>query len=453
MRVFRLLKRISFIVTLIIIIHFFITRYSIDTSKYVPSQNHNSTTRSSDLAPDVPLKRVIQENDVKIPKTLGETVPSFRDIHSGDRDRVIEVRHVCISPDNSEPFYYGPDLNLPSINIAASAQELDRFFTLRNDNSQGPNEEIDFVNRDLFFQAGVWSYHMSHFIQNNAMPLINLMYQYYSQQNPDFNWMTDLANKKNGEYGRDLWMQDSVFDQSFLPIDRKFGVSDKHGIKKTTCFNRAIIGLNSSCSCCGCKNDYSDQVVHEIFREVVFKTHLTEKEYAIAQERIHTSYRKRPFYLVVVNRKGSRSFSNIKEVKEYLEKNKVTHQIAYMEDMSIKDQVKLFALNATTLMAVHGNAIGNGFWMPPGSNVWEFHSYDGGSAMFEHLFNDAKQEYYDGSFLPTKESPNGLFLDYKVIKCREDSCKTDGQTGFNANVVAQMDKLQMLLDNYNPQYD
>jgi hypothetical protein len=120
--------------------------------------------------------------------------------------------------------------------------------------------------------------------------------------------------------------------------------------------------------------------------------------------------------------------------------------------MPSRDQIKMFALNATTLMAVHGNAIGHAFWMPPGSNVWEFHSYGDGSAWYEHLFNDAKREFYKNSYSPSATPLHGFFIDYKVIRCRDLSCKDPSAQGFNANVIAQVDKLQILLDNFNPQY-
>jgi hypothetical protein len=66
----------------------------------------------------------------------------------------------------------------------------------------------------------------------------------------------------------------------------------------------AIIGLNSTCNCCGCKHDFDKQEVHDILREIVFRTHLTPKEYEIAQERINMPYNERPFHLIVINRKG-----------------------------------------------------------------------------------------------------------------------------------------------------
>jgi Glycosyltransferase 61 len=53
--------------------------------------------------------------------------------------------------------------------------------------------------------------------------------------------------------------------------------------------------------------------------------------------------------LVVVERKSSRHILNL-------------------EGMSVADQVKLFS-NATMIMGVHGNALGNMLWMPAGSVV------------------------------------------------------------------------------------
>jgi capsular polysaccharide biosynthesis protein len=72
--------------------------------------------------------------------------------------------------------------------------------------------------------------------------------------------------------------------------------------------------------------------------------------------------------LVVVERKSSRHILNLEEVKAHLEKRHVPHSVVSLEGMSVADQVKLFS-NATMIMGVHGNALGNMLWMPAGSVV------------------------------------------------------------------------------------
>ena len=104
--------------------------------------------------------------------------------------------------------------------------------------------------------------------------------------------------------------------------------------------------------------------------------------------------------------------------------------------MPFTEQVRLFALKATAIMAVHGNALGNAFWLPYDSLVIELHQKGEGSQVFEHLYNDSKS------------GKLGHRVRYTTLKCTDDECTDNGQTGFNSNVKATIPKLEKILDEF-----
>jgi hypothetical protein len=173
----------------------------------------------------------------------------------------------------------------------------------------------------------------------------------------------------------------------------------------------------------------------------------------------------------------NRRILNLDAISDYLKDRGVSHEIHMMEDMSFRDQVRMFSLNATAILATHGNALGNSFWMPysmlnatllyPDSLVFEAHSYQSGSAWFQHIFGDMNKEY--GSALDRMQdgketlapwsldtsgkgikTPLGHKLRYNVLKCKREECSADGRgsSGFNNDVRVELDRLDALLDIY-----
>ena len=290
--------------------------------------------------------------------------------------------------------------------------------------------------RSLFILGSVWAYHLSHFFVNNAMPLYNMLYM---QNGYNADWRSwkdrDLLVVSGGA---------SLFDKTSLDFKNVWIRGEKAAADSTTlrCYQKVIVGLNSTCDCCGCLKDYqSSSIIHNITRDIVLSKHLTGEELKAVRARDALPFKaRRPFHLAIVDRLHNRRILNLPQVSQYLKARGTPFSILNLEHMSFRDQVRFFALNASMLMATHGNSLGNAFWMSPGSAVVEVHSYDQGSAWFEHIFSDAND-----SQDPSQRS----LIEYNVIKCKKPECKDPHSSGFNSNAMVEIDKLDVLLDHYN----
>ncbi|KAJ3227220.1 hypothetical protein HK099_002913 [Clydaea vesicula] len=350
--------------------------------------------------------------------------PNFKFIwgNRGERDAVVEYQDICL--DRNGLFFPTDDNNsqLPRANIAGSADFLDQWFTPA---SRELKTEVEMEYRDypLFLLGGVWPYHLSHFFVNNFTPLVNLFNNYFESKN----W--------KGEK-KDLYLvKDFIyFDLESLKLTNVYKSTPNIEHNKVVCYSKVIVGLNSTCDCCGCLKDYEDKSVHRQTKDLVLENHLTAEEFQIAMERSNGDPKDRKMHLVVVQRGSNRQILNLPEVEKYLTDNLISYEVAILENLSFTQQLRLFSLNATAILAVHGNALGNSFWMPPESQVIELHSYNQGSAWFEHILSDQNRV-------------DGHRLKYSLIACNNLNCSDRGITSFNAGVSLEIEKLDVILDS------
>ncbi|KAJ3395690.1 hypothetical protein HDU92_005156 [Lobulomyces angularis] len=348
--------------------------------------------------------------------------PNFKFIwgNRGERDAVVEYQDICL--DRNGLFFPTDDNNsqLPRANIAGSADFLDQWFTPA---SRELKAEVEMEYRDypLFLLGGVWPYHLSHFFVNNFTPLVNLFNNYFESKN----W--------KGEK-KDLYLvKDFIyFDLESLKLTNVYKSTPNIEHNKVVCYSKVIVGLNSTCDCCGCLKDYEDKSVHRQTKDLVLENHLTAEEFQIAMERSNGDPKDRKMHLVVVQRGSNRQILNLPEVEKYLTDNLISYEVAILENLSFTQQLRLFSLNATAILAVHGNALGNSFWMPPESQVIELHSYNQGSAWFEHILSD-------------QNKVDGHRLKYSLIACNNLNCSDRGITSFNAGVSLEIEKLDVIL--------
>jgi capsular polysaccharide biosynthesis protein len=100
---------------------------------------------------------------------------------------------------------------------------------------------------------------------------------------------------------------------------------------------------------------------------------------------------------------------------------KLNYGVYMMDNMTLTEQVRLMALNATIYIGAHGNAMGNAWWMKKHSWVLEVHPKNGGSGWSKHIYSDA--------------------LNYFTVKCDKD-CGEDGGA-----YHVDLGRVRMILEN------
>jgi Glycosyltransferase 61 len=295
-----------------------------------------------------------------VPKTTFNTSWKFIQGQKGDRDAMIEAKDFCIV----DGVLVYPSNNIqqpPAINLGGSADVMDVWVQFQH--RKISFEEVIYVKRPLFVMGGVWSYHMSHFFVNNMLPLLNVMNHYYKSTK----WMDEE---------RDLHIANNINMFDINPFNFTNSWTNQNRPSGAICYETAIIGLNSTCDCCGCKKDLPNKVVYGQLKDIILKAHLSPDEY------LESKGPKKSFHLVIVDRLSSRRILNLEQIEIYLKNRKTSYQVVHLENLSFEQQVKLFALNATMLLASHGNAIGSALWMRERSVLVESHSYKQRSGSF-----------------------------------------------------------------------
>ena len=373
------------------------------------------------LCPDIAVEQQLSIRDLR---------PNWKFIHgkTHQMDAMIKATHACI--DNSGLFYpvfpgAPPISNPPRLFMLASESTMDAFFQLPSRQIQDVNVTL-FKKKPLFVIGLVWPFHLSHWFQNNYMPLLNVMNNIYSRDT----WMT---------MEKDLFIANSnksfMFDAASLNFHNIFDDrSRSFGDDRIWCYENVIVGLNFTCDCCGCMKDFPhDKRVYSQMRRLVLSHHLSPNLLSKAEQIIQTPVNKRKFHLVIIQRLLSRRILNLDQVQSLLSKYNVSHQIVHLESVSFPKQVELFSINATAIMGVHGNALGNAFWLPPGSLVIEIHQFGESSAWYQHIFSDMNS----GSL--------GHSIRHVNITCQDSACADPSQSGFASNVAVPLDKLETIL--------
>ncbi|KAJ3198637.1 hypothetical protein HDU82_001172, partial [Entophlyctis luteolus] len=376
--------------------------------------------------------------------------PSWRLLHGnpGDRDTVVEFSHACVI-NNRLMYPARPDFKEPpQVNIAGSADSMNVWLAILPANITGP---IDLVpaSTPLFTLGTVWAYHLSHFFVNNFLPLLNIVNNIYGNTEWSAQQRTSIVNEignaswSNEALSKTAWKQhllitsqEIIFDPMSLPFSMIWN-SQTPATKIPVCYERVIMGLNSTCDCCGCVKDYENKAVYQQTRELVFRRYLPAEDLKSALSNFADNSTKYALKagspespIVIVNRLTSRRFVNIDEITAYFASKNISHIVVNLENMPFQAQVRLFS-KTRTMIAAHGNAIGNALWMPPNSKIIEVHSYDQRSQWFEHIYHDAEK---------------GFRVQHFPLLCRDEECRVDGAVpDFNANIRVSIRRIAAMV--------
>lgn len=327
------------------------------------------------------------------------------------RDAVLKFTNLCL--DGNKLFYPTKSMKRPPpTNIAASSKEYDIWLSIHYGKLDVNYKYVS--DRPLFVIGTVSPHHLSHFYVNNYMPIINLLNNYYES----YEWIKEprdlhIARQSVVEKIIDFKSLNftNVFDTDNLPHD-------------ITCYKSVIVGLNNTCDCCGCMKDYEDLNLHSQSRNLIMSFHTGILPPNISALEI-------PTRAIIVQRRNSRSILNLSQVENALKELGVDFQTIELEDYSLKSQIEIFS-KTNVLIAVHGNAIINSFWMPKDSLVIEAHSWKQGSLWFKHVFGDSLSHP----------------ITHQIIKCAQLSCSDGGISSFNAGTTIDILELKMIISNF-----
>jgi hypothetical protein len=373
--------------------------------------------------------------EVKFPQDLPPF--SWRYLHNhNDRDSVIEATSLCFD-EYGVPFsYYRGVTNFfamytppPGVNIKASADSLDEIYRIENRRLVVAYNQrtIQYVNdRVLFIMGGVWPYHLSHFFINNYLPLLNIMNLYYGTtewQNlsHDLSW----ASRDHSFFDNNRAINSIGFVHY---IDRTM---DGRGGNRIKCYNKTVIGLRSTCSCCGCVNsNYPDRaIVFQQMRKLIFSHYLKRGFPQIAFGL--------PIKILIINRDASRRMVNVKDIRDHIVNslNISDCEIVSTDGRSFEKQVDMLS-SVTILIASHGNALGNAFWMPDHSLVIETQS-----------FGQKGNLWYPLTYAVGNESHP---LYYRTVSCTDvkDPCYSGGGDFKDQDFVVDIKKLSAHILQY-----
>lgn len=326
-----------------------------------PSENrHSDDGENAPRKPKATAKGANQIHLSDLPKFAWRYMESDR---SGGRLDLLETDNLCFNMRN-QLVGFGHESAIPKVQLRASDRSLDRFVEIQHAaiTPELADAPIDYItDRTLFVIAGVWHYHLSHFFINNYMPLVNLLNNYYGA--PD--WLTtprDLSfDTGEGE----------IFDSNYNSLHFTNVVNRQPNARtKILCYKKAVLGLNSTCSCCGCHNKFYPEKspVYRQTREFIYDHYLNQT--------LPKSAFELPINVRIIQRGQSRKIMNLENVEHY-----ITHDLGLKctvvnteRGTSFADQIKMMS-DTTILIASHGNALGNAFWLPDHAAVIEVQSF------------------------------------------------------------------------------
>lgn len=355
----------------------------------------------------------------------------------GDRDAVLHVHNLCVSPRHGV-FYLeegaSASSTVPEVNMIASAPELDKLWApskLALAKLPQQNSFRYLSDTTLFVMGSIWPSHMSHFYINNGFPLLDVMRTFFQDWDFTGTWMQHkrhlgLINGKEDLFEAiDSFKFDQIFDAKSA---KEAGASEE-----VTCYANAVIGLNSTCAHNFCKNEHGDKGIYKFMHQLVWNHYLSlseaERAKGIAAGKITQSQ-----HAVIVQRKANRYMVNADEIAAAFKQHDISCEIVHLEGMTYRDQVKLFSLKATVIVGVHGNAIGHFLLAQPHTLVIEIFQLDWHSDWQELV---VKQTW---KAVP----PHTTDIRYAKIECNDKSC-SEGMTGLQANVRVNISRLNEII--------
>ena len=367
---------------------------------------------------------------------------SFLHGKEGERDAVLHVQNLCSSPRHGVFYLDSPELasnSIPSVNVIASAPELDKLWSpakLSKNQLSSPCFRY-LSNTTLFVMGTIWNHHMSHYYVNNGMPLLDVMRSYYKDWNFGGEWMKAKRHLAVTTGGGNFFQAIDIFkfEERFNAQPEK-QAEDDISSNAITCYANAVIGLNSTCAHNFCRNQHADKHIYKYLHKLVWQQYLTaaEANKALAIERGEVKQKQ---HAVIVQRKQNRHMVNIDAMAAAFTKHGISSEIVHLEQMSYRDQVHLFALKATVIVGVHGNAIAHFLWSQRNTLVIEVFQYNWHSDWQELILKE----------MAKAAPPHTTDIRYAKIECNDQSC-SEGMSGLNANVKVNITALDSIIETY-----
>lgn len=366
-------------------------------------------------------------------KAMPAATWSFLHGQEGDRDAVLHVQNLCSSARHGVFYVESLDPSIPSVNLVASAPELDKLWSpARLPRSELPSSCFRYLtNTTLFVMGTIWNHHMSHFYVNNGMPLLDVMRSYFKDWDFTGDW---VHHKRHLAVSGDDNFFEAISILRFEEMYKAQPDEQPEASTAVTCYANAIVGLNSTCAHNFCRNEHSDKRIYKFLHQLVWNTYLTGKEAALAKA-IERGEVKQQQHAVLVQRKHNRHMVNIKEMAAAFTQHGIPNEVVHLEDLSYRDQVRLFSLKATVIVGVHGNAIAHFLWAQKGTLVIEVFQKDWHSDWQELILRQ----------MAKAAPPHTTDIEYAKIECNDESC-SEGMSGLNANVRVNVTALNDIIE-------
>ena len=371
--------------------------------------------------------------------------PTWSFLHSkeGERDAVLHVQNICSSPKHGV-FYLDSTQSaaadtIPEVNVIASAPELDKLWSP----AKLPRNEVSssacfryLTNTTLFVMGTIWNHHMSHFYVNNGMPLLDVMRSYFEDWDFEGAWLPNKRHLAVTSGINNFFQAIDVFGfEEMYSAQPEIKDGDNASSDAITCYANAVIGLNSTCAHNFCKNQHADKGIYKFLHKIVWQKYLSPADMQMALA-IESGEIKQKQHAVIVQRKSNRHMVNIDSMAAAFTKRGVSNEVVHLENMSYRDQVRLFSLKATVIVGVHGNAIAHFLWSQPGTLVIEVFQYDWHSDWQELILKE----------MAKADAAHATNIRYAKIECNDESC-SEGMSGLSANVRVNITALDEIIDS------
>ncbi|KAF9123256.1 hypothetical protein BGW39_009139, partial [Mortierella sp. 14UC] len=225
--------------------------------------------------PYIPYTGPTVAREVEIPDatwtcTDDNLSPSERESKSNRRSRQCVVQNFCV--DRKGAFIRSsqwPGSTIPKVNLLASLEKADSFWTPRVEHSTNRTMRAHYVDETLFVHGIFWPNHFSHWLYNGMLPLYSTMKRFGGTKN---SWLLKL----NSDYfDHDIkyqgkWEMRHFFHTGFeLVLRREELVTDFQTPPPSDapiCFRQAVIGLGSQCALGYCEKNIPSEIYHS-FRD------------------------------------------------------------------------------------------------------------------------------------------------------------------------------------------
>lgn len=367
---------------------------------------------------------------------------SFLHGQEGERDAVLHVQNLCSSPKHGVFYVDSPELaskSIPSVNVIASAPELDKLWspTKLSKNQLSSSCFRYLSNTTLFVMGTIWNHHMSHYYVNNGMPLLDVMRSYFKDWSFGGEWMQTKRHLAVTAGGDKFFEAIDIFKfEEMYSAHSEDRAEDDVASTAITCYANAVIGLNSTCAHNFCKNQHADKHIYKFLHKLVWQQYLTAAEATKAMA-IQQGQVKQKQHAVIVQRKHNRHMVNIDAMAASFTKHGISNEIVHLENMSYRDQVRLFALKATVIVGVHGNAIAHFLWSQRGTLVIEVFQMNWHSDWQELILKQMAEA----------EPQHATDIRYAKIECNDQSC-SENMSGLNANVKVNITALDSIIESH-----